>query len=297
MSNTPPEETLPVYVKAFNNTATFIERLPGKRPLKIFSGWVKALTRAFYNLISHFDLGDNLTFMNYGYLHLDPNSPPLELAPQDERYRYQIQMYAHIASAVDWAGRDALEVGSGRGGGAAYIQQHFHPRSMTGVDLSDKAVSFCKKHHGSIAGLRFMQGDAEALDFPDESFDIVMNVESSLYYPHVENFFKHVVRILKPNGHFLYADMRFLEEVHAWRGQLHATGLELLSEEDITANAKQALALNQDYIGGLIRKYVPGVLRPIFNRFGGADGGRLAAGAPGPGQRVYRFFVLRKPAA
>jgi ubiquinone/menaquinone biosynthesis C-methylase UbiE len=295
MSDTQPGKELPGSIKAFNDAATFLERLPGRKSFKVFSGWVKSLTRAFYNLISYFDLGDNLTFMNYGYISFDSNSPALSLLPEDEKYRFQIQMYDHIAGQIDWDGKEALEVGSGRGGGAAYIKRHFQPKSMTGVDLSDRAVAFCSRHHSGVDGLRFIQGDAEALKFPDESFDIIINVESSLYYPNVETFFKQVDRILKPDGYFLYADMRFLEEVENWRSQLMATGLELLSEQDVTRNAKRALSLNQEYRRGLIKKYVPGVFRLIFYRFGGADGGRLADDIPGHGERVYKIFVLRKP--
>jgi ubiquinone/menaquinone biosynthesis C-methylase UbiE len=279
---------------AFNNVAVFLERLPNKKPLKPLSGIVKIITQIFYNLISNLDRDKQIIFMNYGYISLDPNYRGLELGPEDENHRYQIQMYHHIAHSVDWSGSHALEVGSGRGGGASYIKRHFKPRSMTGVDLSDKAVAFCNQYHSTVEGLRFVQGDAEALRFADESFDIIINVESSLYYPNVENFFKHVVRLLKPNGHFLYADMRFQDEVAGWRKQLQATGLELLSEEDITQNARQALSLNQEYRRNLVKKYAPRFLQRIFSRFGGADGGRLTGDSPTDGKRVYKKFVFRK---
>lgn len=280
----------------FNNVAVFLERLPNRKPLKPFSGIVKVITQIFYNLISSLDRDKQLIFMNYGYISLDPNYKGLELGPEDENHRYQIQMYHHIAHSVDWSDSHALEVGSGRGGGASYIKRHFKPRSMTGVDLSDKAVAFCNAHHSTVEGLRFVQGDAEALRFADESFDIIINVESSLYYPNVENFFKHVVRLLKPNGHFLYADMRFQDEVAGWRKQLQDTGLELLSEEDITQNARQALSLNQEHRRNLVKKYAPRFLQRIFSRFGGADGGRLTGDSPTDGKRVYKKFVFRKTA-
>ena len=282
---------------AFNDAATFVERLPSQKTFRMFSGWVKIYTQIFYNLISSFDTGENLVFMNYGYISFDSKHPQLELHPEHENVRYQIQMYHHIASAVDWTGRDGLEVGSGRGGGASFITRHFKPRSMTGVDLSDKAVAFCRDYHSNVDGLNFLRGDAEALQFPDESFDIIINVESSLYYPNVEKFFQHVARLLKPNGHFLYADMRYLEEVDDWKQQLAKTGLELLHEEDITKNAKHALALNQEYRRALVKKYVPRFLQKIFSRFGGADGGRLAEGDPVHGERLYMNFVFRKPLA
>ena len=56
--------------------------------------------------------------------------------------------------------------------------------------------------------------------FADNSFDILINVESSLYYPRVESFLREVVRVLKPSGYFLYADIRFVEEIEIWKKQL-----------------------------------------------------------------------------
>jgi len=279
---------------SFNNTVTFLERLPNKKRLKPVSGLVKFITQMFYNLVSHLDRDAKLVFMNYGYTSFDSHHQPIELRPEDENFRYQIQMYHHIASSADWTGRDGLEVGSGRGGGAAFIARHFKPRSMTGVDLSDRAVAFCNRHHSAVEGLRFVQGDAEALRFPDESYDIIINVESSLYYPNVENFFQHVVRLLKPNGYFLYADMRYLDEVENWHRQLRDTGLVVLSEEDITRNAKHALSMNQEFRNELVKKYVPGLLQKVFSRFGGADGGRLAGDSHTDKKRVYKKFVLQK---
>lgn len=293
MSNS-QQSTKPESNSTFDNAATYLERLPNKKSFKVFSGFVKIITQIFYNLIANLDRDKQLIFMNYGYISFDSNHRPPELGPEDENFRYQIQMYHYLASTVDWTDAHALEVGSGRGGGASFITRYFKPKSMTGVDLSDKAVAFCNQQHATVEGLRFVQGDAEALQFPDESFDIIINVESSLYYPNVERFFAHVVRLLKPNGHFLYVDMRYYEEVENWHKQLMDTGLEKLHEEDITRNARHALSLNQEFRKRLIEKYVPWFLRRLFSRFGGSDSGRLAAEAPTRGKRIYKKFVFRK---
>ena len=59
------------------------------------------------------------TFMNYGYIYSDPNAPEIILAPEEEGERYSAQLYHRVAGAVNIEGKDVLEVGSGRGGGAA----------------------------------------------------------------------------------------------------------------------------------------------------------------------------------
>ena len=293
MPNNQPAK-MPKTDNTFNNAATYLERLPNKKPFRWLTSLVKTITEIFYNLISNLDRDKQLVFMNYGYISYDPDYKSPELRSEDENFRYQIQMYHHLARAVDWTGAHALEVGSGRGGGASFIMRHFKPKSMTGVDLSNKAVAFCNQHYASVDGLQFVHGDAEALQFPDESFDIIINVESSLYYPNVERFFAHVVRLLKPNGHFLYVDMRYFEEIETWHKQLNATGLEILHEEDITKNAKHALSLNQEFRKRLIENYVPRFLKRLLSRFGGSDGGRLAEETPVYGKRIYKKFVFRK---
>jgi ubiquinone/menaquinone biosynthesis C-methylase UbiE len=141
-----------------------------------------------------------------------------------------------------------------------------------------------------------VQDNAESLHFPDNSFDIVINVEASFYYPHIERFFSGVVRVLKPNGYFLYADMRYGEELEAWRAQLRSTGLELLSEEDITPNVIRALALVRERRTKLIQRYVPKILYKPFAEFADVYGGRLVSGPPGIGERTYRNYVLKKRA-
>jgi len=182
----------------------------------IFPGLRQIFTRRWYEFISTRVKDDTLLLMNHGYVDLDLDTESLELLPQDEQHRYSIQLYHHVANAIDWAGLDALEVGSGRGGGTAYIKRRFEPKSMQGLDLSGKAVDFCNEYH-SVDSLSFTCGNAQCLPFDDNSFDVVLNVESSLVYPDVDRFLEEVVRVLRPNGYFLYTDIRYLEDIDNWR--------------------------------------------------------------------------------
>jgi SAM-dependent methyltransferase len=252
----------------------------------------QAISRRWYDLFSALDKDAQVLVMNYGFAALD-HELPAELMPEEERDRYPLQMYHHLASAVPWEERDALEVGSGRGGGASYLVRRFRPRSFVGLDLSQKAVDFCSIHHRR-PGLSFRQGNAEALPFAEDSFDIIMNVESSLYYPNVPRFLCEVARVLRPGGHFVYADMRYLEEVPRWKEQLKASGLSLQEEEDITPNVAKALVLDVERKLGLIDRHVPGFLKPFFKSFTGLSGLSLAQGKPRIGERVYLSFLLQK---
>jgi SAM-dependent methyltransferase len=251
------------------------------------------LTRISYEYLSMLDKNAYLLFMNYGYANLDSNEAHLELAAKDERHRYPIQLYDHIASSIDWSGLEGLEVSCGRGGGAHYIMQHYHPKSITGVDFSTQAISFCNRYY-SVEGLAFAHGDAESLRFPNHSFDVVINLEASLYYPNVERFFRNVVRVLRPGGYFLYADMRYVEEIEVWRMQLRSTGLKCLSEEDITQNVLRALDLDHHHKRTVIEQYVPKLFHKPFYLWSGITGADLARDESKAGTRVYLSFVFRK---
>ncbi len=183
--------------------------------------------------------------------------------------------------------------GPAEGGGASYIARRFQPRSFVGLELSRTAVDFCRGYH-LLPGLSFRQGDAEALPFADGSFDILLNVESSLYYPNVPRFLAKAARVLRAGGHFIYADMRYLEEVPEWKEQLKGSGLRLMREEDLTANVAKALSLDLERKLKLIDRYVPGILQPFFKNFTGLNDPSLARGKPRTGERVYLSFQLQK---
>ena len=75
-----------------------------------------------------------------------------------------------------------------------------------------------------------MEGNAEKLPFADQSFDAVINVEASHCYPRFPRFLDEVARVLRPGGHFLYADVRRRKEIATWEEQLRDAPLRLESE-------------------------------------------------------------------
>ena len=74
--------------------------------------------------------------MNYGYRAPDAaaGQPRLELEPADEDNRSCIQLYDLVARGAPVAGRDLLEVGCGRGGGADYVARKLDPRRVVAVE-------------------------------------------------------------------------------------------------------------------------------------------------------------------
>ena len=248
---------------------------------------------AWFELISLLDRRGEVVFLNHGFASLDCDSD-IELSAEDEPNRYPIQLYHRVACAIDWTGLDALEIGCGRGGGASYVMRRFKPRRLVGLDLAGRAIGFCRKHH-LLPGLSFEQGDAQRLAFPDASFDVVLNVESSKSYPDRHAFFREVVRVLRPGGHFLFADYRGRAAASRLKRQLQALPLDILSIEDVSENVRLALERDDARKRRLIRRVVPLPLRSLARQFAFVRQGKNDEYSEFVrGDRVYLCAVLRK---
>jgi len=272
-------------VQAVNVYDKFMDLFPFEVKLWIGRGW--------YELISKLDDGSQMSFMNYGYAALNPDDGRIDLSREDEEHRYCIQLYHHIASAINWIGVDALELGSGRGGGAAYIVKQFRPKSYVGIDITISSVDCSNRRH-SIEGLSFLQSDADSLPFENASFDVVISVEASGLWRDKDRTFKDIAHVLKPNGYFLYADLQPYDQISMLRSQLEASGLRMVTEEDITPNVIRALTLDSERKFKLINQHIPRFFRGIFREFAGMNGAGLAIGTPRFGDRGYYYFVLCK---
>jgi ubiquinone/menaquinone biosynthesis C-methylase UbiE len=259
-------------------------RLPMRLQLPLSKGW--------YEYISAMDRGADMVLMNYGWAGLDPAAAPLPLQPEDESNRYCLQLYHQVAGAVDLRGRDVLEVGCGRGGGAAYVARYLQPRSMTGLDLAANAIRFCRQHY-AIPGLTFCRGRAERLPFPPASFDAVVNVESSHCYDPMSSFLRSVRRVLKPGGYLLYADHRDRGQVDALRRDFVDAGFTVVEEEVLNANVVRALELDNARKQALIRQKVPAALQHLFGEFAAMEGTRSIYSLLQSGEKVYLRVALQ----
>jgi ubiquinone/menaquinone biosynthesis C-methylase UbiE len=247
--------------------------------------------RRWYQYLAGYKVSD-WQFMNYGYAPVEFDEPSLELQGDDEPNRYAIQLYHQVAGAVELRGRDVLEVGSGRGGGASFVKRYHQPRRMTGVDFSARAIGLCQEQH-RLEGLSFVQGDAEALPLEDESFDAVINVESSHCYGSMPAFLREVNRVLRAGGHFLFADFRAARECDRLHAQLEETGMEVLEQQDVTRNVLEALRHDSRRKQKLIKRSVNRHLIRLFRQFAAVDGSEVFNGFRS-GEIVYLRYALRK---
>ena len=73
--------------------------------------------------------------------------------------------------------------------------------SVTGIDFSSIMLSRARSLHPV---LDFRLGDAEALEFPDESFDAVAINFGMLHFQRPEQALAHAFRVLRPGGRAAY---------------------------------------------------------------------------------------------
>ena len=100
--------------------------------------------------------------------------------------------------------------------------------------------------------------------------------------------------MLRPGGHFLFADLRFAEELAEWFAALERSDLDLVEREDISENVLSALDLDGDRRERELRSGAPWILRGPLRTFGGTRGSRIPVKLASGDLRYYRF-VLVKP--
>ena len=251
----------------------------------------KAVWQLWYPFLTRRLQGDEVLFLNYAF---EPEpSMNLPLAPDDEKNRACIQLYHHVAAQVSLAEKNVLEVSCGHGGGASYLTRTQKPKSYTALDLNPAGIRFCRERH-RVAGLEFIQGDAENLPIAANTFDAVINVEASHCYPNFPRFLNEVARVLRPGGHFLYADFRFRERWTEWESALAAAPLQLQTTRNINAEVLRGMAANSSRSQDLIARHLPKFLHGIGRDFAGTQGSRIY-NALTSGDLSYRSYCFVKP--
>ena len=220
--------------------------------------------------------------MNYGFQ--PPQGSDVVLQPADEPDRLPIELYRRVVSDVDLAGARVLEVGSGRGGGASWLARYCAPAQVTGTDFSPPAVDLCRRVHARVANLDFAIGNAERLPFEAAAYDAVVNVESSHCYGYMESFIDEAIRVLRPGGHFLFADFRVRGEMDTLDALLESRkGWTRIAREDITAGVVAALEASD----AVKRRWIEQGVGPRFRKAAGEFAGLV-------GGEMYRRFSERE---
>lgn len=103
----------------------------------------------------------------------------------------------------DFRNRKVLDLGCGFGWHCRYAREQ-GARSVIGIDLSDKMLTRAKEMTNDDA-VEYQKGAIEDIDFPDESFDIVMSSLAFHYVQHFDELCRKVHQCLSPGGAFVFS--------------------------------------------------------------------------------------------
>lgn len=104
-----------------------------------------------------------------------------------------------LFESMDGEGQQLLEVGCGIGVDSMQLAKRGF--QVTAVDLTENALAVARQFAGHRGvTINFQLGNAEGLDFPDESFDVVYSFGVLHHTPDIERSVAEVHRVLRPGG-------------------------------------------------------------------------------------------------
>ncbi|HXY80832.1 MAG TPA: methyltransferase domain-containing protein [Gaiellaceae bacterium] len=98
----------------------------------------------------------------------------------------------------------ALDVGTGAGALALALAPLV--REVVGVDRVPELLALARERARGLAGVTFVEGDAESLPFEDGSFDLVGTLRTLHHVPRPELVVAELVRVTRPSGRILVVD-------------------------------------------------------------------------------------------
>lgn len=113
---------------------------------------------------------------------------------------------AWLRDRAGWRpGAHVLDVGCGAGyPGLAAAAAVLPGGTVTAIDISPKMIGVASKRAADVglSNLDFREMDADALDFPDDTFDAVTCVCTLMFSPEPQRAIGEIRRVLKPGGAF-----------------------------------------------------------------------------------------------
>lgn len=103
-----------------------------------------------------------------------------------------------------------LDVGTGNGAAPIYMAQKYD-LEVTGVDIDLQQIETAESNSAGMPNVHFFTIDDTQLPFADETFDTVSAFKVTHHIPNWEDAVAEMLRVLKPQGYFIYVDFVFSE--------------------------------------------------------------------------------------
>jgi 2-polyprenyl-3-methyl-5-hydroxy-6-metoxy-1,4-benzoquinol methylase len=171
------------------------------------------------------------------------------MEPKSLNYRQQLYgaaLYWHLATVpgekIRYAdpdllrGKDVLEVGCMRGGGARYLAEVSGPSRYVATDYLEENVEICRTRHTPLDNLEFQQVNACDVgdNFPAESFDFVLCVQGPTHFEDMRKFVFGASQVLRPGGRILMCDTFKREKLQAMLDAIEEFGMVADATVDIS---------------------------------------------------------------
>jgi tocopherol O-methyltransferase len=228
----------------------------------------------------------------------------------------QRQLIERLAAAAGLRrGESILDVGCGMGGTSIDLARRLDCR-VTGLTLSPVQQTWAAlsaRWHGVGRRTRFLRRDAEAVDFPAGSFDVVWSVECTEHLFDKSALFRRAARWLAPDGRvalcawlagdgpdaaakatavcegFLCPSLGTADD---YRGWMEAAGLHVVTREDLTQRVSRTWEICKERVRHPVLRLGSRLLGRDMARFVGHFDTLLDAYRTGAVR--YGLFVARR---
>ncbi len=127
-----------------------------------------------------------------------------------------------------------LDVGCGIGGSVRHLAKRWPQTAhVTGITISKAQIARAEAltQAQGVKNASFVECDALAMIFPDNSFDVVYAVESEMHMPDKNKFVSEMMRVVKPGGILILACWNVRDTRNAPLNKDEAAHIRLLVDE------------------------------------------------------------------